>query len=137
MFGLRRRTSRSRLRLGALGLWLAVGWAGVLPVAAQAAEPLWQIAGADPERGRALIQPFGCGGCHSVPGVDGAHGNVGPPLDRIGSRTFIAGMLTNVPQNMLRWLRDPQSVVPGNAMPDVGLSEAQARDVAAFLYTLR
>ena len=79
---------------------------------------------------------FGCASRHAISGIRGARGNVGPPLDHVGSRTFIAGMLRNDPDNLLRWLRHPQSVVPGNAMPDTGLSDAQARDIAAFLYTL-
>lgn len=75
-------------------------------------------------------------------GADGAllyvaNGLVGPPLDFMGERIFIAGMLRNTPANMVTWLRNPQDVVPGNAMPDTGLSEAQARDVTAYLYTLR
>jgi cytochrome c1 len=65
-----------------------------------------------------------------------AVGNIGPPLARIGDRTFIAGMLPNTPANLIRWIRYPQSVVPGNAAPDMNLSESDARDIAAFLYTL-
>ena len=72
-----------------------------------------------------------------VPGVEGARGDVGPPLTRFGERIYIAGMLRNTPPNLARWLRDPQGVVPGNAMPDMGVDEAQARDMAAHLYTLR
>jgi cytochrome c len=71
-----------------------------------------------------------------VSGVRQANGNVGPPLTRFADRTFVAGMLRNEPGNLLRWLRQPQSVVPGNAMPDTGLSDQQARDIAAYLYTL-
>ena len=66
-----------------------------------------------------------------------ADGNVGPPLNRIGERTYIAGMLRNTPANLVRWIREPQAVVPGNAMPNMGISEAEARDIAAYLYTLR
>ena len=79
---------------------------------------------------------FGCARCHTIPRVRDAQGNVGPPLTRFADRTFVAGMLRNEPDNLVRWLRQPQSVVPGNAMPDTGLSEQQARDIAAFLYTL-
>lgn len=97
----------------------------------------WIIGGADARRAPRLIAGFGCGGCHTIPGVSNASGNVGPPLNRFGSRTYIAGMLSNTPSNLVRWLRDPQGVVPGNAMPNMGISEAQARDIAAYLYTLR
>ncbi len=64
-------------------------------------------------------------------------GNVGPPLLGIGDRSFIAGMLSNEPANLIRWIRFPQSVVPGNAMPNMGVSDQEARDIAAYLYTLR
>ena len=90
----------------------------------------------DPERGAVLIDQTGCGSCHMIPGVDGATGLVGPPLDHMGKRIFIAGLLRNTPANMVTWLLDPQQIVPGNAMPDMGLSEAQARDITAYLYTL-
>lgn len=98
--------------------------------------PTWQVDGGDAARGRTLIVAFGCAHCHTVPGVRQATGNVGPPLTRFADRTFVAGMLRNEPDNLLRWLRQPQSVVPGNAMPDMGLSDQQARDIAAYLYTL-
>lgn len=78
-----------------------------------------------------------CGACHAVPGVPQADGMVGPPLVHFARRTVVAGMLPNTPSNLVLWIRFPQSVVPGNAMPDTGLSDAQARDVAAYLYTLR
>ncbi len=90
----------------------------------------------DPEAGATLIRSTGCAGCHIVPGVDEARGLVGPPLDHMARRRFIAGMLHNTPDNMVLWLTRPQQVVPGNAMPDVGLSQAQAQDVTAYLYTL-
>lgn len=91
----------------------------------------------DPEQGRALIGKVGCGTCHTIPGFDGANGLVGPPLDHMASRVYIAGVLRNTPDDMVTWLRNPQSVVPGNAMPNFGLSEEQARDIAAYLYTLK
>lgn len=91
----------------------------------------------DPGRGATLIRAVGCGSCHIVPGVNDANGLVGPPLGQMGRRIYIAGLLRNTPDNMITWLRSPQSVVPGNAMPDMGLSEADARDIAAYLYTLQ
>lgn len=93
--------------------------------------------GGDSKRGATLIADLGCGACHSVPGVPGARGHVGPPLDNIGERTIIAGILPNTPDNMITWLRAPQSVVPGNAMPNMELNEHDARDVASYLATLR
>jgi cytochrome c len=101
------------------------------------AHPTWNVPGGDPGRGHHLVETLGCGGCHTVPGVRNARGNVGPPLTAFGDRRFIAGMLANEPENLVHWIQHPQSVVPGNAMPEMGISEAQARDIAAYLYTLR
>ncbi len=91
----------------------------------------------DAQRGRLLLAQDGCGTCHDIPGVPEAAGRVGPPLGTVGERTIIAGMLANTPDNMIHWIRAPQSVVPGNAMPNMELNEHDARDIAAYLYTLR
>lgn len=99
--------------------------------------PLWNVPGGNAARGRELVSEFGCARCHTIPGIAGPKGNVGPPLTKFGERTFVAGMLRNTPSNLQHWIRSPQSVVPGNAMPDMGVTEQQARDIAAFLYTLR
>jgi mono/diheme cytochrome c family protein len=95
-----------------------------------------RIAGAEPERGRALIRSYGCGTCHHVDGVRGARGTVGPPLDRFAQRSVVAGILPNTPRVLVSWLMDPPALDPRTAMPSVGLDEAQARDIAAYLYTL-
>jgi len=91
----------------------------------------------DLSAGAALITKLGCGACHGIPGIVDAAGLVGPPLDHIASRQFIAGVLRNTPDNMVQWLRFPQRVVPGNAMPDLGISEADARQLTAYLETLK
>ncbi len=95
------------------------------------------MTGGTPARGKEIIRRYGCEACHSIPGVAGARGQVGPPLDGIGSRAYLAGRLPNDPSNMMRWIRDPQGVEPGTAMPRMGVTEADARDIAAYLYTLR
>jgi cytochrome c2 len=87
----------------------------------------------DPEIGRQLIEHYGCGSCHRIPGVPEADGLVGPPLDSMGRRSFIAGQLPNTPDNMVRWLRNPPRVEPGTAMPDLGISTEEARNIAAYL----
>jgi cytochrome c len=84
--------------------------------------------------GRQLIATYGCGSCHSIPGVPGANAMVAPPLDRFYQRTYIAGRLSNTQDNLVKWIQDPQEVEPGTAMPDLGVSEAEARDIAAYLY---
>lgn len=96
-----------------------------------------EIAGGDPDRGVKAIQTYGCGGCHNIKGVSGASGLVGPPLDNIASRVYLAGHLPNSPQNMIKWIRFPQQVEPHTAMPDMGVPDREARDIAAYLYTLR
>jgi cytochrome c2 len=93
--------------------------------------------GGNSEAGVALIQKFGCGTCHTIPGIADADGQVGPPLTAIARRVYLAGKLRNTPDNMVRWLKDPQAVVAGNAMPDMGISQDQARDITAYLYTLQ
>ena len=96
-----------------------------------------RLTGGDPDRGRWAIRQYGCASCHTVPGVLGADGLVGPPLDRMGNRMVLAGHLPNTPANMVRWIRHPQRLRRDTAMPDTGVTEAQARDIAAYLYTLR
>jgi cytochrome c2 len=93
--------------------------------------------GGNPEAGVSLIQKFGCGTCHTIPGVADADGQVGPPLNAIARRVYLAGKLRNTRDNMVRWLENPQAVVPGNAMPDMDIGHDQARDIAAYLYTLQ
>jgi mono/diheme cytochrome c family protein len=94
------------------------------------------IPGADPDRGRALIADYGCGSCHFVEGVTGANGLVAPPLENFANRTLLAGTFPNVPRFLVPWLIDPPDLKPETAMPDLGVSEAQARDIASYLYTL-
>jgi cytochrome c1 len=96
-----------------------------------------RVSGGDARHGTAVIEQYGCGSCHTIPGVRGANGLVGPPLLWWSRRTFIAGELPNTPENLVQWIRSPQSVEPHTAMPTLGLSDQQARDVAAYLYTLR
>jgi cytochrome c len=93
--------------------------------------------GGDAHLGKAAIRQFGCGSCHTIPGVAGASAKVGPPLTGIAGRSYIAGVLPNTPENMIKWVEDPRSVDSKTAMPNVGLTPRQARDVAAYLYTLR
>lgn len=90
----------------------------------------------DAERGKTAMQQYACLTCHRIPGLVGPHAPVGPPLDGIGSRTYIAGVLRNEPDNMIHWLRAPQAVNAASAMPDLGVSEQDARDIAAYLATL-
>jgi cytochrome c2 len=96
-----------------------------------------ELTGGDPDRGRWALRKYGCASCHTIPGVKGAHGLVGPPLTRIASRVYLAGHLPNTPENMIRWVQHPRKVHPPTAMPEMGVTEPEARDIAAYLYTLR
>ena len=94
------------------------------------------IAGGDARRGARHIAAYGCGSCHDIPGIPGASGRVGPPLGGFAERMFIAGALRNEGASLVRWIRFPQQVEPGTVMPDLGVTEPHARDIAAYLYTL-
>jgi cytochrome c len=93
--------------------------------------------GGDPARGRAAISRYGCSTCHTVPGVDGANGLVGPPLGQVASRVYLAGRLQNTPDNMIQWIQNPQGVDDKTAMPNLGVTDMDARDITSYLYTLK
>lgn len=101
-----------------------------------ALHPYAAVNAGDSNQGRALTLEYNCGSCHIIPGVPHATGLVGPPLTGFAMRTYIAGLLPNTAPNLVLWIKSPQSVDPGNAMPDMGISEPQARSIAAYLYTL-
>lgn len=94
------------------------------------------LTGGDPYAGRDKVRRYGCDACHTIPGVPGADALVGPPLAGIAGRMYIGGVLTNTPDHMVRWIMDPRAADPATAMPSVGASERDARDIAAYLYTL-
>jgi cytochrome c2 len=80
---------------------------------------------------------YGCGACHTIPRVAGAKSTVGPDLHGIAGRAYIAGVLPNTPENMMRWLMNPPAVDDKTAMPNLHIPAVEARDMAAYLYTLR
>lgn len=87
----------------------------------------------DVRAGAAAIESYGCGSCHTIPGIRGADSLVGPPLTSWSERSFIAGALPNTQQNLVSWISDPDAVRPGTAMPDLDVSPADAQDIAAYL----
>jgi cytochrome c len=93
--------------------------------------------GGDPAHGVTAISRYGCGSCHTIPGVAGAHGQVGPPLSGIANRLYVAGMLQNTPDNLVHWVRHPRQVNEKTVMPELGLTQQEAVDVAAYLYSLK
>jgi cytochrome c2 len=95
------------------------------------------LTGGHVDAGKSAILRYGCAGCHQIPGVEAAEGKVGPSLKGLAVRAEIAGKLPNQPDKLMLWLRHPQAVDPGNGMPEMGVTPRDARDMAAYLYTLR
>jgi cytochrome c2 len=93
--------------------------------------------GGNPRQGKQLIEAYGCASCHTIAGVRAARGLVGPPLIDIKSRAYIGGVLANKPENLEHWIMHPSQYSPNTAMPDLGVTAAQARDIAAYLYSRR
>jgi cytochrome c2 len=118
---------------------LVLGIGGVAAEYVHERNQMWihaaAITGGNPARGEALFIEYGCGGCHALRNVRKATGTVGPSLDGIALRTFVAGKLANNPENLQNWIRDPQKISPGTAMPDLRVGAGDARDINAFLYT--
>jgi cytochrome c2 len=106
-------------------------------LARRAAVEAEALTGGDIEAGRIAVKTYGCDACHTIPGVVDARGLVGPPLTQIANRIYIAGVLTNTPDNLIEWIQNPPGVDPRTAMPNLGVGEAAARNIAAYLYTLR
>jgi len=100
-------------------------------------EPPSRVVGGDPERGRLLVQQYQCAACHFIPEVQGAGGDAGPSLEYMGRLSYIAGSIPNQPENMIRFLQNPPAVKPGILMPALGITDDEARHMAAFMYTLR
>lgn len=121
-------------RCAALLACAVVLWAATACARRDAIEPL---TGGHVERGRQALRDYGCSSCHAIPGVVGAEALVGPPLDRMGVRVYVAGELLNTPDNLMRWIRNPRAISPRTAMPNAGVTADDARHIAAYLYTLR
>jgi mono/diheme cytochrome c family protein len=98
--------------------------------------PIMPGSAPDPERGRVALHQHACNSCHVIPGVTGPEVHVGPPLKGLASRQLIAGAVPNTAEHMVRWIREPTSVDPRTAMPALGVSERDARDMEAYLATL-
>lgn len=124
-------------------LLLLVTLAGVVSLLGCAAMPepaaaqQQAIPGGNAQRGREAIRDYGCDSCHTIPGIRTANAMVGPPLTGWAGRHYISGKLANTPDNLIRWIRYPQAIEPGTVMPNMGVTEQDARDIAAYLYSLR
>lgn len=125
------RPSPSHLRLLSVAAFLALG-AGCTE-RGQAV----RVEGGNVDAGKKLVTQYQCGACHAIPGIPAATGDAGPPLETVGRLSYIAGGIPNQPARMVAFLRDPPALKPGTSMPALGLTEQEARHMAAFLYTLR
>lgn len=128
---------RGGLRLMLLLLLTVMGLGGCNKLDSSVPAEVKTVAGGDVGRGAQAIRAYGCDACHLVPGVRGADSMVGPPLTKFASRQYIAGRLPNEADHLEQWIRNPQGVKPGTAMPNMGVGAEDARDIAAYLYTLR
>lgn len=90
-----------------------------------------------PELGRTKLREYGCSSCHTIPGVSGAYSTAAPPLTKFALRMYIAGELENTPDNLRRWIQHPRAIEPHTAMPELGVTDKDSCDMAAYLYTLR
>ncbi len=126
--------------------WSVGGAAALVAISATAIGVIWNLryqseavaramAGGDPARAPVTIRRFGCGGCHTISGIPGGDGQVGGPLTGIKHRVYIGGAVPNSPDTLVRWIVSPQTFSPRSAMPATGISEAEARDVATYLYS--
>ena len=121
------------LLLGVLVAYAGIWRSGVATTEREAA----RLTGGQPQAGREAMIALGCVACHQVPGFYGTKPQVGPPLAGFALRSFVAGATENTPDKLMQFIRDPRSIAPRSAMPKLPMSESQARDLAAFLYTLR
>ena len=129
-----------RIALVVLALAIVAGGAGLAWEARREQDKTWSraaaITGGDPHAGQEAVLRYGCGSCHTIPGVTRARGLVGPPLGNFGSRVYVGGVLYNTPENVMSWVKDPPGISPKTAMPNLGVSDRDARDITAYLYTL-
>ncbi len=127
---------RGRVHVAGLGCLLLALTAACGSDGEEAAYTAERLTGGSAQRGAHAIRRHGCGSCHTIGGVPGATALVGPRLDGLAGRSFIGGVLPNTGENLVRWIQDPRVIAPGTAMPDLGVSEGDARDIAAYIYTL-
>ena len=90
----------------------------------------------DRQRGARALEQYACISCHQIPRLVETEARLGPTLHGIARREIIAGLLPNTPENMALFIRDPQGVKPGSAMPNLGVTARDARDMVAYLATL-
>lgn len=134
-----RQQKKQQKILAQIGRWLALVILVCLTGCTAVEQPVYrdyELAG-DIDAGRVALEVYGCHSCHTIPGVIGANSLVGPPLNGWAERAYIAGSLPNEPAHLIAWIRYPQAIEPGTAMPNLGVTEEDAVNMSAYLYTLR
>lgn len=130
-------SSASKSSMLAVVAFLLLGFAACQSANQRAVEQAKAQVGGDPARGAFLLQRYGCGGCHRIPGVLGAAGKAAPSLEHLSNEAYISGNLPNTPPNVMRWIISPHSVLPKTKMPEYGIGAAEARDITTYLWSLR
>jgi len=134
---LERATARAgRRAMAGVGVTLSVAALVFTACSSGPARTNVRLGTGDPAVGKRALQHYRCGSCHTVPGVRGARALVGPPLEHFSRRSYIAGRAANTPENLARWINNPQAVEPGTVMPNLGVTEEEARNIAAYLESL-
>ena len=93
------------------------------------------LSGGNPRVGQQLIARYGCAACHQIKGIAHADSKVGPSLEDIRDSSYVGGVLPNSADNLMKWIMHPRAASPNTAMPELGVTQAEARDMAAYLYT--
>ena len=92
--------------------------------------------GGDADAGKVSMARRTCNACHKIPGVESSRATGGPTLEHWTQHQLIAKRYPNTPENLIHWIQDPRAMVDTTYMPSMGVSEKEARDIAAYLYTL-
>jgi cytochrome c len=111
-------------------------WIGCDPARPDRTSEIRRMTGGDMHSGQVKIRSYGCNTCHTIPGIVGAQALVGPPLIHWSKRVYIAGELPNTPGNLTKWIQHPPQIEPKTAMPDMGVTEQDSRDIAAYLFSI-
>ena len=116
------------LALALLELTLVSGCSKQAPTS----EPM---TGGNPRTGQQLIARYGCAACHQIKGIAHADSKVGPSLEEIRDSSYVGGVLPNSADNLIKWIMHPRAASPNTAMPELGVTQSEARDMAAYLYS--
>lgn len=116
--------------------WIALFLPILLVACSDKTNPPRTIAGADADAGLQVMRRVGCAACHVIPGVDWPRGATGPSLKGFADSPMIAGRFPNRPAVLTAFIVDAPSMATDTGMPAMPLTQDEARDVAAYLYTL-